>query len=54
MSYTPELCRLRLALTSDTGPSIESVLPISLSNLTHISIDEYDLNLMNLKCLLEK
>jgi hypothetical protein len=54
MSYTPELCRLRLALTSDTGPSIESVLPISLSNLTHILIDEYDLEFGEFEMLIRK
>jgi hypothetical protein len=40
ISYTPELCRLKLLYASDNDEQyIENVLPISLLNLIHFSID---------------
>ncbi|CAF1218903.1 unnamed protein product [Rotaria sordida] len=46
ISYTPQLCRLKLSYTSDDEddePIIENVLPISLLNLVHFSIDRYEM-----------
>ncbi|CAF1186455.1 unnamed protein product [Rotaria sp. Silwood1] len=43
ISYTPKLYRLKLSNASDNGKQyIENVLPISLLNLIHFSIDRYE------------
>ncbi|CAF1071762.1 unnamed protein product [Rotaria sordida] len=44
ISYTLQLCRLKLSYTSDNDePIIGNVLPISLLSLIHFSIDRYDM-----------
>ena len=43
ISYTPQLCHLKLEYVCEDDESINAnVSPISLSNLTHISIDRYE------------
>ncbi|CAF3442224.1 unnamed protein product [Rotaria socialis] len=45
ISYTPELCRLKLSYASDDDDEAytENVLPISLSKLIDFSIDRYEM-----------
>jgi uncharacterized protein YqfB (UPF0267 family) len=47
ISYTPQLCRLKISYAhdDDESPNIKSVSPISLLNLIDFSIDRYEMKL---------